>query len=145
MSRETQDWLDNNILVGMTDKFGSAWHKKSGVDRFGRPNHFPGEVPMERIRELLNVHFSPRLVYYTLEQAKANSPDFDPATYVDPLLARVQEMVLTGQMPASMDDLGIRQERDRRAWANDRDHDVAEVHSEGYVGHDYGTALIRNT
>ena len=29
MSKETSNWLNNNVLVGMTDKRGNAWHYKA--------------------------------------------------------------------------------------------------------------------
>ena len=109
MSRETQAWLDNNILVGMTDRFGSAWHRKSGVDAQGRPNHFPAEVPMDRVRELLDVRFSPRRVY------------------------------------VDMGELGLVEDVDRRAWVRDGTTEIADIHSEGYAGHQYHQVLIRNT
>lgn len=109
MSRETQDWLNNNILVGMTDRFGPAWHHKSGIDAQGRPNHFPAEVPLDRVRELLNVRFSPRRVY------------------------------------VDMGVLGLVEDAARRAWVRDGTTEIAEIHSEGYVGHQYHEVLIRNT
>lgn len=49
MSAETQTWLDENILVGMTAKRGNAWHRLEG----GGDNTFEGPVPIERVRELL--------------------------------------------------------------------------------------------
>lgn len=94
---------------------------------------------MERVKELMDVHFSPRHVYAMLELAA------EQETTSDQLLSRVQEMVLTGQMPATLDDLGITRADDYRAWANDATHDIAGVHGEGYRGHQYGQVLIRNT
>lgn len=48
MSRETQEWLSNYTLIGLTDKRGQAWHWRKGDD-----NHFPGPIPVEVIRERL--------------------------------------------------------------------------------------------
>lgn len=48
MSQETQQWLDENILTGMTAVRGQAWHRLQGND-----NSFEGPVPIERVRELL--------------------------------------------------------------------------------------------
>lgn len=112
MTRERLTDLANNIVVGGTDNYGPSWwyqNGKLGLDSQGRPNHFPGAVPMERVRELMDVHFSPRRVY------------------VDMGLG------------------GLVEDEDRRAWVNDATGEVAAIHSEGYVGHQYGEALIRNT
>lgn len=48
MSAETQEWLDENILVGMTAVRGNAWHRLNGGT-----NTFEGPIPIERVRELL--------------------------------------------------------------------------------------------
>jgi phage/plasmid-like protein (TIGR03299 family) len=42
MSRETLEWLNNNTLIGFTEKRGNAWHYREGAD-----NHYPGPVPVE--------------------------------------------------------------------------------------------------
>jgi len=51
MTKETQQWLDDNILVGLTHPdygFGEAWHRKVGSD-----NSYPGPVPVEDVRRKL--------------------------------------------------------------------------------------------
>lgn len=48
MSRETLEWLNNNTLIGFTDKRGPAWHYREGSN-----NHFPGAVPMEDVKRRL--------------------------------------------------------------------------------------------
>ncbi len=48
MSRETITWLNENTLIGFTDKRGPAWHSRAGFD-----NHFPDAVPLERVEALL--------------------------------------------------------------------------------------------
>lgn len=53
MSAETQTWLDNNVLVGFTDKRGKAWHHREGTD-----NHYPGAIPVEDVRRRL-FHWKP--------------------------------------------------------------------------------------
>lgn len=49
MSNETLEWLENNTLIGFTDKRGNAWHHREGAT-----NHFPGAIPRERALELLS-------------------------------------------------------------------------------------------
>lgn len=53
MSAETQTWLDNNVLVGFTEKRGNAWHYREGTD-----NHYPGPIPVEDVRRRL-FHWKP--------------------------------------------------------------------------------------
>lgn len=48
MSQETRAWLAENVLVGMTDKRGTAWHWRAGDN-----NHYPGPIPVEDIRRRL--------------------------------------------------------------------------------------------
>lgn len=49
MSTETLAWLEENTLIGFTDKRGNAWHYREGTN-----NHFPGPVPQDRALELLS-------------------------------------------------------------------------------------------
>lgn len=49
MSQETLTWLQENTLIGFTDKRGAAWHGRASDD-----NHFAGEVPREAALELLS-------------------------------------------------------------------------------------------
>jgi phage/plasmid-like protein (TIGR03299 family) len=48
MSRETLNWLNNNVLVGFTEKRGNAWHYRKGTD-----NHYVGPVPVDDVRKRL--------------------------------------------------------------------------------------------
>ena len=48
MSRETLEWLNENTLIGFTDKRGNAWHHRGGYD-----NHYPGGIPVEDVRKRL--------------------------------------------------------------------------------------------
>lgn len=41
MSKETREWLANNVLIGFTEKRGNAWHYREGDD-----NHYEGPVPV---------------------------------------------------------------------------------------------------
>jgi phage/plasmid-like protein (TIGR03299 family) len=49
MSRETSTWLHDNSLIGDTEKMGNAWWMRKGFDSQGRPNHFPGAVPLQEV------------------------------------------------------------------------------------------------
>jgi phage/plasmid-like protein (TIGR03299 family) len=53
VSRQTQKWLENNILVGFTEKRGNAWWYR-GADRIdGSPNHFPLAIPVSTVEKQL--------------------------------------------------------------------------------------------
>lgn len=49
MSRETIKWLNENVLVGYTEKRVPAWWAEEGYD-----NHFEGPVPLERVHNLFD-------------------------------------------------------------------------------------------
>lgn len=52
MSTETTEWLNQNVLIGMTDKRGNAWHYKAS-DQGDEPNHYAGAIPIEDVRRRL--------------------------------------------------------------------------------------------
>ena len=52
MSTETTNWLNQNVLIGMTEKRGNAWHYKAS-DQGAEPNHYTGEIPIEDVRRRL--------------------------------------------------------------------------------------------
>jgi phage/plasmid-like protein (TIGR03299 family) len=52
MSTETSQWLNNNVLVGMTSKRGQAWHYKAS-DQGAEPNHYEGAIPIEDVQRRL--------------------------------------------------------------------------------------------
>lgn len=52
MSTETSEWLNQNVLVGFTDKRGEAWHYKAS-DQGAEPNHYAGAIPAEDVRRRL--------------------------------------------------------------------------------------------
>lgn len=52
MSRETSEWLNRNVLIGMTDKRGNAWHYKQSAQG-DEPNHYAGAIPVEDVRRRL--------------------------------------------------------------------------------------------
>jgi phage/plasmid-like protein (TIGR03299 family) len=52
MSKETQTWLNQNVLVGMTDVRGTAWHYKAS-EQGEEPNHYAGAIPIEDVKRRL--------------------------------------------------------------------------------------------
>lgn len=54
MTRESSQWLNQNVLVGYTDKRGHAWHYKAS-DQGEESNHYAGAIPVADIlRRLFN-------------------------------------------------------------------------------------------
>jgi phage/plasmid-like protein (TIGR03299 family) len=54
MSHETLEWLNNNTLIGFTDKRGKAWHHRAS-DQGAEPNHYSGPIPVaDVIRRLFH-------------------------------------------------------------------------------------------
>jgi phage/plasmid-like protein (TIGR03299 family) len=52
MSRETLSWLNQNVLVGFTNKRGHAWHYKMS-EQGSEPNHYEMEVPVADVERRL--------------------------------------------------------------------------------------------
>jgi phage/plasmid-like protein (TIGR03299 family) len=52
MSKETLTWLNQNVLIGNTDKRGHAWHYKAS-EQGGEPNHYPGFIPVHDVERRL--------------------------------------------------------------------------------------------
>lgn len=57
MSKETSQWLNENVLVGFTDKRGHAWHYRAS-EQGEQSNHYPGAIPVADVRERL-FHWTP--------------------------------------------------------------------------------------
>ena len=52
MSNETGLWLNNNYLVGYTDKYGRAWHYDESLQG-DEPNHYPMAIPVDDVKRRL--------------------------------------------------------------------------------------------
>jgi phage/plasmid-like protein (TIGR03299 family) len=63
MSKETLKWLNENTLIGFTDKRGSAWHYRSNLQS-DESNHYPAAIPVEDVtRRLFDWEAIPSPVY----------------------------------------------------------------------------------
>ncbi|MGP4104176.1 DUF932 domain-containing protein [Nonomuraea sp. KM90] len=57
MSSESLTWLNQNTLIGFTDKRGTAWHYRAS--RQGdEPNHYLGPIPVDDVKRRL-FHWEP--------------------------------------------------------------------------------------
>ena len=52
MSQETIQWLNQNVLIGNTDKRGKAWHWRAS-DQGAESNHYAGFIPVEDVERRL--------------------------------------------------------------------------------------------
>jgi phage/plasmid-like protein (TIGR03299 family) len=52
MSNETLKWLNENTLVGFTDKRGNAWHYRASLQG-EQSNHYPGPIPVPDVERRL--------------------------------------------------------------------------------------------
>jgi phage/plasmid-like protein (TIGR03299 family) len=52
MSKETANWLNNNTLIGFTDKRGTAWHYRA-AEQGEESNHYAGAIPVEDVQRRL--------------------------------------------------------------------------------------------
>lgn len=72
MSQETLKWLNENTLIGYTDKRGNAWHYRQGSD-----NHYTGAIPVDDVvRRLFNWHPVKVPTYYEWEGKRVQSDKF---------------------------------------------------------------------
>jgi phage/plasmid-like protein (TIGR03299 family) len=59
MSKETSEWLNQNVLVGFTSKRGNAWHYRAS-DQGVELNHYPMAIPVDDVER--------RLFYWDAEE-----------------------------------------------------------------------------
>jgi phage/plasmid-like protein (TIGR03299 family) len=52
VSNETTHWLNNNCLIGFTDKYGRAWHYSEN-DQGNESNHYPMAIPVADVQRRL--------------------------------------------------------------------------------------------
>jgi phage/plasmid-like protein (TIGR03299 family) len=52
MSQETINWLNNNTLIGYTEKRGNAWHYRA-EEQGDQSNHYNGAIPVEDVKSRL--------------------------------------------------------------------------------------------
>lgn len=123
MSKETREWLGNNILIGNVAKRGRAWWDRSGVDSQGRPNHFDGPVPLEEVRARL---FS----WHAVEAPVAiiAPSDLEHMQALDDAGNPIRYIVQPG----------------RKAIVADDNYTVLGMFREGYQAHQYDEWLLNN-
>lgn len=76
MSRETMEWLNRNVLVGFTEKRGTAWHYRLS-EQGDEPNHYNGAIPVDDVERRL-FHWSARSYPVTITvETTVEDPNID--------------------------------------------------------------------
>lgn len=91
MSQETSNWLNNNTLIGFTEKRGNAWHyrkSEQGVES----NHYVGAIPVADVRRRL---FDAEYIEVPV------TFEVGGKVYVDPTSKHIVRVPVTGE-PARM-------------------------------------------
>ncbi|AXG14488.1 DUF932 domain-containing protein [Intrasporangium calvum] len=65
MSAESLDWLNKNVLIGFTEKRGTAWHYRRSAQG-SAPNHYRDAIPIEDVQSRL-FHWDPQEAYVYAE------------------------------------------------------------------------------
>jgi len=143
MSQETSAWLNQYVLVGFTEERGTAWHYRAS-DQGDRPNHYPGAIPVEDVRErLFDWEALPSPVYTdSLATLLGNvqAAERDPIdAELDKILGRTSTLV---QAPPAIEKVVA---EDRQAFIHSKTGDVLGIFKAGYQGHQYKKWLLEIT
>jgi len=120
MSNETLTWLNQNVLVGMTDQRGKAWHWRAS-EQGGEPNHYEGPIPVGDVERRL-FHWDPIKVP-VLAQLPATA---ETMTTFDDHGNPIENRVLPGLAAVGRSDTGH----------------IFKVFSTGYEPHSYREWLL---
>ena len=78
MGTETTEWYNTQILVGMTDQRGTAWHFKADAQG-SEPNHYAGAIPVSDVlRRLYHWEAVEAPVYIGVETPQGTQYIADP-------------------------------------------------------------------
>ena len=125
MSQETSQWLNTMVLIGYTDKRGTAWHY-SESDQGSEPNHYPGPVPIEHVyRRLFNFTVEP---VEMLMQVKCDADNLFGISGIDENGNALQLRPIPG----------------RKAWRTSDTYEVLGIFTDGYQGHQYRQWLLES-
>jgi phage/plasmid-like protein (TIGR03299 family) len=131
MSQETLKSLNRNTLIGYTDKRGSAWHYRAGLQS-SEPNHYPGPVPVADVRR--------RLFGWDAEswQVYARKPGTDTLDVAELLAQPDRDAMIS----CILDALGLREQKDRQAITRSDNEHVMGIFTDGYEPHPYDEWLL---
>lgn len=122
MSKESEEWLNQNILVGYTAKRGNAWHYRESAQG-DEPNHYENAVPLADVRRRL---FSWEIVERPLYLA---------------IPASIEEMT---NLDANGEPAKWMAIPDRKATTRSDTNAVLGIFKDGYKTHQYDEWLLEN-
>jgi len=123
MSKETMEWLNQNCLIGYTNKRGTAWHYKES-SQGDEPNHYPEAIPVEDVERRL-FYWDARSYPVTITvPCDVTDPDIDG---LHPTLGTPIKHVRLG---------------DYQAIGRDDTHEIFKVFKSGYQIHQYREWLL---
>jgi phage/plasmid-like protein (TIGR03299 family) len=120
MSKETLEWLNQNVLVGFTSKRGHAWHYKMS-EQGDEPNHYPHAIPVDDVERRL-FYWDARSYPVTITVPTAT----DEASDMDEDGLPIRHVVL----------------EDYQAIGRDDTHEVFKVFRSSYHIHQYRDWLL---
>lgn len=118
MSKETVEWLNQQCLIGFTERRGTAWHYRASAQGI-EPNHYPQGIPIEDIRRRLFSWEPVEQPIYVLTE---------PGLYSDGHVEADDFVVVPNKKAIVASDNG----------------DVLGVFSDGYAPHNYDEWLLTN-
>lgn len=122
MSKETLEWLNNNTLIGFTEKRGNAWHYRAS-DQGTESNHYIGAVPVaDVLRRLFHWQAIEVPVFVSVPA------DIETATGIDSEGNGFRMVPLV----------------DRKAIARNDSYEILGLFKSGYNPHQYETWLLDN-
>jgi phage/plasmid-like protein (TIGR03299 family) len=107
------EWLNQNVLIGFTDKRGQAWHHRASAQG-SEPNHYPQAIPVDDVRRRL----------------------FSWKAMEVPMFVRGKESI---HAPNHHELITV---PNRKAIIRDDSHEVLGVVSESYEPHQYEEVLL---
>lgn len=120
MSRETMTWLNQNTLIGFTEKRGHAWHYDQDLQE-GAGNHYEGAIPVADVEKRLF--------------------DWDAIELPVTATVEVPGMNESGEFETVTTHVEI---PGKKAIANSKTLDVYGIFSQSYVAHQFREWLIKN-
>jgi phage/plasmid-like protein (TIGR03299 family) len=123
MSKESSEWLNQNVLVGFTTKRGNAWHYKQS-SQGDEPNHYPMSIPVEDVER--------RLFYWDARSYPVMIPV--PTDITDPDIDGLDDAQGTPIKRVRLSEW--------QAIGRDDTHEVFRVFKSGYSIHQYREWLL---
>lgn len=137
MSKETQQWLIDNIRVGYTGPDGPAWWARDNYMTDG--SHFDGPVPVEVVERLLSVEFAEAEMFaqYTVKVPQLDREGHPVMTESEPFQDEDGEWGMTIPAPVMVEEARTIKDPSRKVIVTPDNGAVLGVFKQGYQVHGY--------